>query len=138
MERLSGLAMRSKAYWGYDVGFLEACRGALAVTKEHMRDCEVFVLEAEDQVVGFYCLSRGENAELNALFVEPECIGRGFGRSLFEHAVITAKRIGLGSFAIAADPFAEGFYLKMGAVSNGWVDSDAIQGRKLPLLKFEL
>lgn len=31
---LTALAMRSKAYWGYDLAFMEACRKELAVPRE--------------------------------------------------------------------------------------------------------
>jgi GNAT superfamily N-acetyltransferase len=45
----------------------------------------------------------------------PKRIGRGIGRALFDHAVRRAASLGAGSVRIEADPYAEGFYRRMGA-----------------------
>lgn len=45
---------------------------------------------------------------------------------------------GITSFAIEADPNAVPFYLRMGALKVGEVDSKRIPGRKVPVLRFDL
>jgi ribosomal protein S18 acetylase RimI-like enzyme len=69
----------------------------------------------------------------------PKRIGRGIGRALFDHAVRRAASLGAGSVRIEADPYAEGFYRRMGARWVGEI-SYPIDGqeRKLPLLVAEV
>ena len=37
---LSELALRSKAHWGYDAAFIEACRDELSVDADRLGDAE--------------------------------------------------------------------------------------------------
>ncbi|MER5627762.1 GNAT family N-acetyltransferase [Streptosporangium sp. NPDC002544] len=71
---------------------------------------------------------------LGMLFVEPDAIGQGVGRRLFEHAVAAAGDLGFARLTIDADPNAEPFYLAMGVTRIGATPSGAIPGRLLPLL----
>ncbi|HEY0079390.1 MAG TPA: GNAT family N-acetyltransferase [Pyrinomonadaceae bacterium] len=138
--RLSELALRSKGHWDYDAEFLSACRAALTLTREYVASHPVYVLEEDNRVEGFYSLR--ENADgsvaLEHLFVEPSAIGRGFGRRLWEHAVETARGLGFQILTIDSDPYAEDFYLRMGAVRVGEAASEVLPGRMLPLLHFDL
>ncbi|GAB4365047.1 MAG: GNAT family N-acetyltransferase [Kiloniellaceae bacterium] len=142
---LSALALRSKAYWGYDPVFLQACRSELTVDPRAAAAGRVVVLVEEDTPVGFYALSPGERpdeAEISLLFVEPALIGRGVGRALWEHAVAKARAQGLKRLKVLSDPFALGFYRAVGATLSGKVRSPvrAPDGseRSLPVLHFEL
>lgn len=121
---LSGLAMRSKSYWPYPLDYLEKCIPILKVTPEDIRDWPVGVSELNGEVIGFFALKpvSGEN-RLDHLWMDPRFIGKGIGKSLFKEAVLAAKRINWGQFRIAADPYAEPFYLKMGAINIGSVRS---------------
>jgi ribosomal protein S18 acetylase RimI-like enzyme len=71
--------------------------------------------------------------ELEDLWLDPELIGRGMGRRLFEHALRIASELGFDSLVIEADPNAEPFYLAMGAARIG--DRRSSTGRTLPLLR---
>ena len=136
---LSDLALRSKAHWGYDADFLEACRAELTVSEDYIRGAPVFVLEEDGRVVGFYGLrEQGTTLELLYLFVEPAAIGGGHGKRLWKHAVETASRLGFRQITIESDPYAEAFYLAMGARKVGEVSSTLRAGRRLPLLEFSL
>lgn len=139
-EDLSALAMRSKAYWGYSVEFMQACRDELTYSAHYIRDNPVFVAEAGASVVGFYALERisaGE-AELTAMFVEPEHIGRGFGRALISHAKKTARGQGIEAIIIQGDPNAVAFYQAAGGVRCGERESGSVPGRVLPLFRIRL
>jgi GNAT superfamily N-acetyltransferase len=135
-RRLSELALRSKGYWGYDQAFLDACRAELTVAPEEVERQRVTVAERDGQVVGFYALA-GDPPEgtLADLFVEPDHIGTGVGRALWEHAIGTATTLGFERLTLEADPGAEPFYLAMGAHRIGSVPSGSIPGRVLPLLE---
>ncbi|GAA3138445.1 GNAT family N-acetyltransferase [Planomonospora alba] len=135
-EALSALALRSKAHWGYDEAFLAACRDELALTPEQVTAARTTVAERDGRVLGFATLEGGPpRGELGMLFVEPDAIGTGVGRLLFEHAVAAARGLGFTVLEIESDPHAEPFYLAMGAVRTGSVPSGSRAGRTLPLLE---
>ena len=69
------------------------------------------------------------------LFVDPPAIGSGAGRLLYRHVLETAGRLGFTRLTIDADPYAEPFYLAMGARRIGTAPSGSIPGRMLPLLE---
>jgi GNAT superfamily N-acetyltransferase len=72
--------------------------------------------------------------ELEHCWVLPAYIGRGIGARLVEHAAATCRAASATTLRIAADPFAEGFYRRMGARPAGTVPSTP-RGRTLPLLR---
>src|SRR3546814_2074263 len=103
---LSALALRSKAYWGYDSAFLQACRDELTVSPKAAAAGRVVVLIEQETPLGFYALDAGDRrdeAEISLLFVEPAAIGRGIGRALWEHAVAKARREGLRRLKVLSD-----------------------------------
>jgi GNAT superfamily N-acetyltransferase len=80
---------------------------------------------------------KGE-AELEALFVEPDAIGRGYGKKLMQHARKTALAMGCNTVIIQGDPHAEPFYASIGARRIGTRPSASIAGRELPLFRLDL
>jgi GNAT superfamily N-acetyltransferase len=136
---LSDLALRSKGHWGYDQAFLDACRAELTLTPEDVEVQRVTVAERDGHLVGFYALA-GEPPEgtLEDLFVEPDHIGTGVGRTLWEHAIDTARTLGFERITLESDPGAEPFYLAMGARRCGSVPSGSIPGRSIPLLELAI
>nr|MDT0657146.1 GNAT family N-acetyltransferase [Micromonospora sp. DSM 115978] len=138
-EALSGLAFRSKAHWGYDAAFLAACRPALTFEPHELAGRRAVVAETGGRVVGFYTLEgTPPQGELGNLWVEPTHLRRGVGRQLWEHAVAAAGTIGFATVLIEADPYAEGFYLAMGAERTGAVPSTVVPDRQLPEMRYQL
>ncbi|MEV6901956.1 GNAT family N-acetyltransferase [Amycolatopsis sp. NPDC051372] len=136
---LSALTLRSKAHWGYDEAFLEACRTELTLRPDDLVAGKATVAQIGERVVGFYTLAgQAPEGELACLFVEPDHIGTGVGRRLWQHAVDTARTLDFQRLIIGSDPFAEDFYRKMGAVRIGSVLSGSIPGRLLPQLVYRL
>ncbi|MDX1374321.1 MAG: GNAT family N-acetyltransferase [Burkholderiales bacterium] len=138
--RLSALALRSKAVWGYSRAFIEACRAELTFAPGDIARGGFVLAEDDARVVGFYALAQvvDGSAELEALFVEPEVIGRGIGRALIEHAKARAARCGARRLVIQGDPHAARFYAAAGGVEAGTRPSGSIAGRSLPLFVIEL
>jgi GNAT superfamily N-acetyltransferase len=136
---LSDLAFRSKGYWGYSAEFLEACREELTVTAQRLDEESIWVAEAGGEVLGF-AASRVEEevAELVDLFVEPEHIGSGVGAALWAHVIAHVAATGATRLRIEADPHAEEWYQRRGAVRVGETPSGSIPGRLLPLLEYSL
>lgn len=130
---LSALALRSKAHWGYPAEFLAACAAELAVDPARIDD--VVVATIDGRVAGFRRLTvSGDSAELEALFVDPPFIGRGVGVFLLRDALAAA---GGRTVGLDADPDAEPFYAKYGAVTVGRSLSGSIPGRTLPRMEFK-
>ncbi|MEV4604848.1 GNAT family N-acetyltransferase [Amycolatopsis sp. NPDC049253] len=97
------------------------------------------VAQIGERVVGFYTLAgQAPEGELGCLFVEPDHIGTGVGRRFWQHSVDIARTLGFQRLTIGSDPFAEDFYLKMGAVRIGSVPSGSIPRRLLPLPAYRL
>lgn len=139
---LSDLAMRSKAYWGYSVEFMEACREELSVSPGNIEKSKFHYVVAERQgeIVGYYALERlsATAFELEALFVEPAHIGSGVGRALITHAKRHAAGAGGRTLIIQGDPNAARFYRAAGGVLTGERESASIPGRFLPTFEIRL
>lgn len=141
-ELLAGIALRSKAHWGYSPEFMAACRDELAVSASDIENPRrhYFLAELHAEVVGYHALERlsADEFELEALFVEPERIGQGIGRALMEHARSCARNFGARTLLIQGDPNAAAFYLAAGGVRVGERESESIPGRYLPEFRVPL
>jgi len=140
-DALTELAMRSKAYWGYDDEFMAACRDELTIRAPFVP--RIDVAETDDgRVVGMVRLEphgpSREHGVLEDLFVEPSAIGTGVGGALFRHVVRRAAAEGVRTLSIDADPNARPFYEAMGAVLVGESPSGSIPGRTLPRLELSV
>jgi GNAT superfamily N-acetyltransferase len=140
---LTDLSLRSKAVWGYEASFLARCRLVMQVKTEALAAQPHYVAEAvgsaPGRILGFYGFEDVEGGVgLDYLFVEPDAIGMGVGTALWRHAVQIARALGHRSLVVVADPNAEGFYRRMGAVPVGAQPSDLLPGRLLPVLRFSL
>jgi GNAT superfamily N-acetyltransferase len=134
---LAALAVRSKGHWPYPAAFLARFARTLALTPDVVAANDVYVGEHAGEVRGFYTLlHRGALAVLDDLWLEPAEIGRGSGRLLFEHAVARATAAGSTVLEWEAEPYATGFYERMGGVSAGWTDSPL--GRRMPVMRLPL
>lgn len=139
---LSALALRSKAHWDYSDDFLEACRDELTYTAEQISDEDYAfrVIEADDRIAGFFALHQvsASELELEALFVEPECIGTGLGKALMDAACLTLAESSASIMRIQGDPNAQKFYIDAGAELVGVRESESIPGRFLPLFELRI
>ncbi len=139
LEALTELCLKSKAHWGYDEAFMNACREELTW---HPSDLSVYrsglIADARGpQAVVQVGLSDGK-ADLEKLFVDPDAMGLGLGRLLFDWAVRVSRSGGADRLMIEADPDAASFYKRMGALEIGSAPSVSIPGRHLPLLEYRL
>lgn len=136
---LTELALRSKAHWGYGRRLLDTWRADLTIAPEYITAHRVIVAQAGGRVLGFCAVSgKPPEGELDHMWVDPDAIGRGVGRRLWEHALEAARAAGCTALRIEAEPHAEGFYLAMGARRIGEVASESVAGRTLPLLRYSV
>ena len=138
-ELLTKIALDAKRYWGYPEHWIKHWEADLTITPEFIHDNQVYVAESDGAVRGFYALTvSGDQAELEHMWVTPECIGTGIGKELFLDAMERAAALEVRGVEISADPNAAGFYERMGAKQIGEIDASIDgQSRKLPRLKIE-
>jgi ribosomal protein S18 acetylase RimI-like enzyme len=78
----------------------------------------------DGRIAGFAtALIQGDFVELDDLFVDPECMGRGIGRALIRDAIAIARSQGLGRIEVTANHQAVGFYEKAGFVYDRDVET---------------
>lgn len=121
---------------------MTACREELTYSDSQIESAnfEFYVCEVDGRLAGFYVIEflGNDDTELEALFVEPELIGRGYGRTLIEHAKARVAALGIKQLIIQGDPNAASFYEAAGAVHYGQRESDSIPGRFLPIFRISL
>ena len=145
---LTRLALTSKAHWGYDEAFMQACVPALTITPELLDAHHVVVAESPQEektkqgteLLGFYALSKARpEAEVECCFVDPLAIGSGIGGLLWRDMESFARAEGVTGLTLASDPNAVGFYRHMGMKDVGFVPSDVFgPDRPLPVFRKSL
>ena len=136
---LSDLCFRSKAVWGYDEEFMEACRGELSFEPRNLELTPIAVAEHDGKAIGVAQLRFvDDQADLLKLFVEPNVLRSGTGKALLAWATDVAKKLGAKRLTIEADPDAAPFYRSMGAYDVGQAPSGSVPGRMLPKLAMNL
>jgi len=140
-ERLSEIARAAKAHWGYPEAWLAAWAPVLKITPDYAGRQLVYVGVRDGELIGFYALEpRADRWSLEHFWVDPRWHGRGVGRHLFGHALDRIRAIGPGIMVIEADPYAAGFYARMGARQPRTVPAPAegAPGRTLPVFELEV
>ena len=118
-QTLTNIALTAKAHWQYPTSWLEFWKDDLTISAEFIKQNHVKIASAKGQSVGFYSLvfsSTKPFATLEHLWLVPDLIGSGLGRTLFEQAVSDCKQQHKSGLTLDADPNAKGFYQHMGAV----------------------
>jgi len=133
---LTRIAVSSKRYWGYPERWIENWRTLLTISPEFILTHETYKAVAHNDPVGFYALSSQDGRlRLEHLWVLPDAMRQGIGRSLFAHALERAKALEFRSLDIESDPNAAGFYERMGATRVGTKITEIEgQSRELPVL----
>jgi GNAT superfamily N-acetyltransferase len=140
-EAITRLTLRAKRHWGYSEAFMAVMTPDLTLTSADLSAAadQVEVLETDGELLGFFRLRcRTELACLEDLFVDPGCMGQGYGRRLFLRAADIAREWGRGVMEFESDPYAESFYLRLGATREGMSPSSLLPGRSIPLMRYAL
>ncbi|MEA5114938.1 MAG: GNAT family N-acetyltransferase [Geobacteraceae bacterium] len=146
---LTDISLRAKKYWNYPDEYMERWKDELTITPEYIENNTVFVGELEDKIVGFYSLIEIHHALeirsiliekgtwLDHMFILPRYMGKGIGTKFTTHmkAYLSEKRV--DKVLIFVDPYAKGFYEKVGAKFRRESDS-SIPGRKIPVYEIKI
>ena len=140
-DALSDLAHRAKAHWGYPQAWMREWDAQLTIIPGYLELHDVFVAEQAGRIVGMCALEdRHDRWHLEHVWVEPREHGRGVGRALVLHALEEARRRHDGNVELFADPYASGFYERLGARRAGDVPAPmpGAKDRTLPKYEFVL
>ncbi|MBI5384230.1 MAG: GNAT family N-acetyltransferase [Verrucomicrobia bacterium] len=138
--KLTEIAFTSKRHWGYPERWIASWFHLLTIEPRLIAEQETYTAHVDGAPVGFYSLSGGfGRMRLEHLWVLPEAMRRGVGRSLFVHAVERARAFGCETLEIESDPNAAGFYEHLGARRVATTVTE-LEGRprELPVLVYEI
>jgi ribosomal protein S18 acetylase RimI-like enzyme len=117
---LEALQLRASLAWGDHVQELTDHPDAVTIDPAHLP--HTVVLEADGVVLGFgTVLVQQGAAELDGLFVEPACSGRGHGRRLLARLERLAEQAGARRLDVVANARAIPFYERCGFTLTGEV-----------------
>ena len=139
-DTLTSIAHAAKRHWGYSENWIEHWKDDLTITPEFIIRNETFVATIGEEIVGCCAIVLNDSgAELEHMWIKPERMGAGVGRTLLLYAKDRAAKLNVSALELSADPNAEGFYQRMGATRIGEVRSE-IEGqpRVLPRMRIEI
>jgi predicted N-acetyltransferase YhbS len=113
----------------------------LTIIPGYLEAHDVWVAEQDGAIVGMCALEdRGTRWNLEHVWVEPSAHGGGIGRALVTCALDEARRRRAGIVELLADPYASGFYERLGARHAGDVPAPmpGARDRTLPRFEFDL
>lgn len=139
-DTLTRIAIAAKRHWNYPERWIQTWLPALTISPEYISAHETWMAVVDGEPVAWYSLKQDEgDLWLDNLWVLPDHMGRGFGKSLFVHAVERSRLRGASVLKIEADPNAQSFYERMGARKTGEHRGEVDgQPRILPVMDFEI
>jgi GNAT superfamily N-acetyltransferase len=136
-DTLRAICVAAKGYWGYPAEWMARWNERLRITPDYVGRNETFAAVENGLLIAWYALVLGwQKSLLDHLWVTPERIGTGVGRSLFLHALDRARQAGSNYMELEADPHAVGFYEHMGARQVGMVLGE--MEREIPVMVIDL
>lgn len=136
---LTDIAIKSEAYWGYDSDYMDKFKFIYKVSEEFINNNPTVIMEEDENISGFYGILTEQNeTSLEYFFIEPKYIGHGYGKILWNYLVKDCKNLGIKEFSIVTSPQAKEFYVKMGAIPCGEVESLLKKGRIIPQLIYTI
>ncbi|WP_152004085.1 GNAT family N-acetyltransferase [Desulfoluna spongiiphila] len=122
---LTDISFASKRHWNYPDHYFEIWSSELTITPEYIHENHVFVIE-DSGIKGFYSVINLQTeitlseftmltgTWLDHVFIRPEYIGMGYGRSLMGHLAKQSQTQKWAQIQILADPNSKNFYKKNG------------------------
>ena len=146
---LTKIAFKAKKHWNYPKYYYQIWKDELTITKDYIFQNIVFKAQFENEIIGFYSIVENKDDFwsgevfvqkgywLEHIFVLPEYHHKGIGKLLIDHAEQVAKERRIERLLIFVDPYARGFYDKVGATFL--TDSkSSIPGRLIPIYELKL
>jgi maltose O-acetyltransferase len=144
---LTNLSFEAKRHWNYPEDYYITWEKELTITEEYINNNLVYLARSGDEVAGYFSICQVESDFwsgnvfvnkgfwLDHIFVRPGFMGQGIGKELIQLSKDICKENNIEKLYIFSDPFARGFYTKIGARYVRESES-SIEGRLIPV--FEL
>ena len=141
---LTEIAFASKRHWNYPNSYYDLWKDELTISMNYINHNIVYKAQFGDLILGFYSIvenkSDVDSVEifvkkgfwLEHIFIKPDYHKIGIGSLMIEHAKQISKNIGISDLLIFVDPYAKGFYDKMGA-DYLYDSKSSIPGRLIPV-----
>jgi len=143
-EVLTDISFAAKKHWNYPDSYYDLWRDELTITKDYIQQNIVFKALYMDVVIGFYSITENKDDFysgdtfvkqgfwLEHLFIKPEYHKLGIGVSMINHAKQVSRDLGIRNLFIFVDPYAKGFYDRVGA-EYLYDSKSSIPGRIIPV-----
>jgi GNAT superfamily N-acetyltransferase len=124
---LTQISFSAKRHWNYPAHYIDLWKNELTITEEYIKQNIVYKANYNEKVLGFYSIIENKSDFysndifiqkgfwLEHIFIVPEYHGNGIGRLLINHARTVSNEKGISNLMIFVDPYAKGFYEKIGA-----------------------
>jgi GNAT superfamily N-acetyltransferase len=124
LDAIQGVYRRASLWNEGDRDVLLANPDALIFDPAPLTEGRTRVAVDDGVVVGFASTRReGDALELDDLFVDPDHMRRGIGLALVRDATAVARRHGIASIGVTANPHARDFYAVAGFVPAGTTET---------------
>lgn len=135
LESLNLLIKKSKAFWGYTEKFCQEFMKNWSINQDYFNDAKISVLVNDDSPIGVIGMSLKDTLPmLDYFFLEPELIGKGLGRKLWDHTLKISTENNWSFFQFYSDPNAEAIYKHFGAKKIG--EFESFPGRFVPIMEY--
>ncbi len=138
-QTLSDLTFRAKSYWNYSKEQLKRWEDDLTISTAYIDRNDVFKLILHNKIIAYYSYQFINNKVLllDNIFVDPEYIGKGYGKTLMNHLIKEAIQARKEKIKLESEPNAAAFYKKMGFKIVGQLES-SIKNRYLPIMELDI
>jgi GNAT superfamily N-acetyltransferase len=146
---LTEISFAAKRHWNYPENYYEIWKDELTITTDYIQQHIVYKALLNNLVVGFYSIVKNDvdfysgetfvkkGFYLEHIFIRPQYHKKGIGNQLMDHAKLISKNRGIVSLLIFVDPFAKGFYDKIGA-EYLYESKSSIPGRLIPVYRLKI
>lgn len=135
---LSDLAYASEAYWGEDESYMRQFSEQYNVTEQMIREDHVYVMETDDEIVGFFAILKRAVPELELFYIKRKYIGKGYGKVLWSNVISVCKAHGISKIELVGSDDVVDFYIKLGAKPVERVASTLKTGRVVTRFEVEI
>jgi maltose O-acetyltransferase len=148
-EILTEIAFTAKRCWNYPESYFELWKDELTITKNYIEQNIVYKAKFLNSVIGFYSIVENKtdfySGEvfvqkgfwLEHIFIRPDSQLVGVGRRMIDHAKRISKSNSIANLMIFVDPFAKGFYDKIGA-EYLYESKSSIPNRLIPVYQLKV
>jgi len=141
---LTEISFAAKRHWNYPDRYYDIWKDELTISKDYIKHNIVYKAQFGELILGFYSIVEN-NSDFYAgetfvkkgfwlehIFIKPDYHKVGIGRLMIAHVKLISKNIGINDLLIFVDPYAKGFYDKIGA-HYLYESKSSIPGRMIPV-----